>query len=70
MGSQLLSDALHDGISPTLPLLTVYVVHLRVVVNGITFMMVAAALAYVTVHVAKTNEARLLLETEVRYSIT
>ncbi|XP_018019154.1 G protein-coupled receptor 137Ba [Hyalella azteca] len=47
-----------------LPLLTVYVVHLRVLLNGAAFMLVASALAYVTVKVANTAEARLLLETE------
>ncbi|KAF2369094.1 hypothetical protein FHG87_000137 [Trinorchestia longiramus] len=50
--------------APVLPLLTVYIVHLRVLLNGAAFMLVACALAYLTVKVANTAEARLLLETE------
>lgn len=50
-----------------LPTVVVWVVHLRVLINGITFMSVATALAWLTVRVANTSEARLLLETEVSH---
>ncbi|XP_037776714.1 G protein-coupled receptor 137Ba-like [Penaeus monodon] len=41
-----------------------YVIYVRVFVNGIMFIAMAAALAYLIVQVAKTAEVRLLLETE------
>uniref|UniRef100_A0A6A7G5V4 Integral membrane protein GPR137B-like n=1 Tax=Hirondellea gigas TaxID=1518452 RepID=A0A6A7G5V4_9CRUS len=56
------SAVLHDATS--LSLLTVSMIHMRVFANGVAFLLIAGCLAYLTRKVAKTSEARLLLETE------
>lgn len=42
-----------------------YIIYIRVIINGLMFIAMAAALAYLIMRVAKTAEVRLLLETEV-----
>ena len=54
----------------SLPILTLYVVYCRVLLNGAMFIILATGLAYVTTKVASTSEARLLLETEVSWCST
>ncbi|KAG7167237.1 Integral membrane protein GPR137B-like [Homarus americanus] len=63
--------ALTDSIIPSPKLLVAklpgtvpYVIYIRVFINGLMFIAMAAALAYLIVQVAKTAEVRLLLETE------
>ncbi|XP_069947535.1 G protein-coupled receptor 137Ba-like isoform X2 [Cherax quadricarinatus] len=54
------SKLLLDKLPGTIP----YVIYVRVIINGVMFIAMAAALAYLIVQVAKTAEVRLLLETE------